>query len=275
MKIEKVITSVTADLNYAEFISPSCFAWNRLYGIKPTVAYIKTGIQKHDEVWETGFGQMAKYGIELELLPIDRIPELDYGVQARATRMFLASHFTSTTNMIVDVDMIMLNKNFLGFADNIPDDHLVKFGYDHPSFQKSPDLKKWPMDKTVARGDVWGEIVNPKNLGYKEWVCEQTGFPEDRRSNIFLSFDTFCDESLLKCMTEKWGQQSRITKVRRDEVPCECPRDDRLYGRLYSQGFQTLKGVDFSKYYEVHGPRPFLKNLDWYKPAISYLEAQA
>lgn len=272
MKIERVITSVTANTDYSDFIGPSCLAWNKLYGISPTLAYIQTGDPETDGAYDSSLKELIEStGIQIHPVTVERIPEIEYGVQARATRMFMAASYEDTVNMVVDVDMIMLHKDFLGFADKIPNDHFVEFGYDHPSFQRNPDLGKWPMDKTTARGDVWKEIVNPDSLEYGDWVMSQTGFEQDYRTNIFTPFSVFCDESLLKCMLDRWGK-SNVTRVRRDEVPCEC-QDKGLYGRLYEHEHPYTEGVDLSKFYEVHGPRPLNQNVDWYKPVMQYLSA--
>lgn len=274
MKIDTVITSFTNNPTYLEFVVPTCIAWKKLNNIIPKVAYILCNNPEQDQLILSGIEKAnSDYGNFIDLCVYPRIQSIDYGIQGKITRMFLAASLKDNFSLIADIDMIPLNSNLIDFANDVPEDHIIQFGYDHPSFREQINLGKWPMDKTIASGKTFSDIVNPKNLEYEELLTSWRGFPEDSRTNVFNNFSNFSDESLLKCLYNRWEHKNtRTTKIKRHEVSVKCKcKPNELYGRLYKQAHPTTENLDMSNYYEVHGPRPNSSNQSWYKPVIDYI----
>jgi hypothetical protein len=249
-------------------------AWHKLFEICPVVAYVRSGDRQTDIEMLNGITKIRKkHGNIIQIYTCPRIPSIDYGVQGKISRLFLAAALREETSLIADIDMIPLQKNLLDYADGVQDNMLIQFGYDHPSFQKHPDIGKWPMDRTTASGNTFAEIINPENLGYEQLLTSWTGFEEDHRSNVFNTFSQFSDESLLYCLWKRWkGRTDRTLKIPRNAVPV--PRDvpkEHLHGRLYKHAHPETAQLNMDNFYEVHGPRPLTANYEWYNPVIEYL----
>ena len=264
LKIDKIITATNANPNYLFFGSLMSKAWLKIAGIKPVVAYIKSN-PDIDYLATEYLKERA------DVYVFDRL-SIDIGIQSKITRIFLASEFTETNNMIADIDMIPLDPRFLASFERAPNDHLVQFGGDHPSFQKNPDIGKWPMHGTAACGSVFKEIVNPQGLNYQDLLSSWTGFPEDPRSNVFNPFHGFSDESLLKCLFDKWPKkEEKHTKINRTEVG-DGFDPEPVYGRLCRSKHFDISDVDLSKHYECHGLRPYHMNTEWYQPIEEFIK---
>lgn len=264
MKIERIITSVNANPNYLTFAPTLSKLWRHLHGLDPVVAYIKSGNQDLDYVCEQYLSESC------DLIIFDKI-EMDYGIQSKITRMFLAAEFTDTNNLIVDIDMFPMSTKFMDSYEVAPEDHLVKFGDDHFSFQRHPDIGKWPMHGTAGKGSTLREIINPNGLSYEGLLRSWTGFPQDPRSNVFNLFNHFSDESLLKCLSDHWeGKDTRCTTILRTDVEgdYDC---ETVCGRLCRAHHHRLDNIDLSKYFEAHGPRPFNQHPEWYGQLFNFI----
>lgn len=252
MKIDYAITCVDNNPNYLEHLPIVKAAWERL-GIKLLVGYIGEGL------------------VESDSFAFARIDSIDSGIQAKITRMWFASIFPGN-NIIVDADMIPLHRGVIDCYERAPNDHLVKFGCEHPVFSRHPDVGKWPMHQTAANNSTFLEIVNPSRMSYSEWIewLTNESFP-DGRANIRNGFSGFSDESLLRCLYDRWhGLDSRTTKIARTEVS-DGMNSHEVYGRICRLFNPSTEGIDVSKYFEVHGPRPFSEHLHWYQPVIDYI----
>ena len=258
MKIDTIVTAVNANPVYLTFAPYMCVAWRELTDISPIVAYINSGNPDIDYL------SMEYLKNHCTVVQFEKL-DIENGIQAKITRMWMASRLRNSNIMIADVDMIPMTEKFVRSYDGAPDDHLVKFGTDHFSFQSEPDIGKWPMHGTAANGSTFKEIVNPKNLDYKELIESWNGFEEDPRSNTKNIFMNFSDESLLKTLADIWNQPERCTEIKRTEVDGDY-NSEPVYGRLCRSKYNKVEDVqDLSKYYECHGPRPYHKNLDWYE----------
>jgi len=266
MKIEKVITATNANKDYIEFVPLMCRAWKTLHNIVPVCGYVRCGVADIDS---SNIEFIGKY---CEVLSFERVLEIDYGIQSKITRLFLCSNLNSV-NMVVDIDMIPLNRQILHSYAVADDINIVQWGYDHPAFDRHPDVGKWPMDKTAAHRNTFREIINPSNLSYTELLTSWVGgFPEDYRSNVANSFHNFSDESLLKCLYNRWkDKDARTTKIRRTDISGDF-NNETVHGRVCrSFHDERIDTKSLSKYFEVHGPRPYSEHLYWYQPIEEFI----
>jgi hypothetical protein len=265
MKIQKIITSVNIANDYLTFAPTLCKIWRELHGLDPIVAFIKSDNEDLNYICQEYLLKSS-----CNLITFDKI-NIDYGIQSKISRMFLAAEFTDSNNMIVDIDMLPMTSKFLESYHISPEDHLVKFGSDHFSFQKHPDIGKWPMHGTAARGSTFREIINPDGLAYEELIRSWVGFPQDPRSNVFNPFHGFSDDSLLKCLHDRWsGKDDRCTTILRTGVDGDY-NSEPVYGRLCRSRHHDISNTDLTKYYECHGPRPFHRNLEWYNQLFNFM----
>lgn len=266
MQIERIITSVNMNPQYLTFAPFFSMAWEKVYGIKPTIALIKENNSFVNHI-------TRDYLRDCDVIEFDRIEGVDSGIQSKITRMYLASCLEGN-NMIADVDMISLSADFIRSYKSVPDDHLAKFGGEHVSFQKAPDIGKWPMHGTAASQKTFKEIVNPRNLDYSQLVVSWTGYPQDPRSNVFNNFNMFSDESLMKCLFDFWEhKETRVANISRNEVGSNYTGGSVLGRLCRSENCNDIPKEELHRYYECHGPRPFHEYIDFYNNLLTKIQS--
>lgn len=270
MKIDRIITSVNANPNYLTFAPTLCKVWRHLHDIDPMVAYIKCENQDLDYVCQEYLRNSG-----CNLFVFDKL-DIDHGIQSKITRMYMAATFEDSNNLIVDIDMFPMSTKFLESYQAAEEGHLVKFGDDHFSFQRDPDIGKWPMHGTAGYGATLKEIINPDDLSYEDLLRSwSAGFPQDPRSNVLNSFHNFSDESLLKCLTDRWEGKdatgfNRCSKILRTDIEGDYDTEP-VYGRLCRAHHHQLDNIDLSRYFEAHGPRPFNQHPEWYQQLFNFI----
>lgn len=258
MKINRIITSVNANPTYLTFAPYMTNVWKSLHGITPTIAYIQSGNEDSDYIVQEYLSSHC------DILVFPRIEQIDYGVQAKVTRMFLSAEYEDDYSVIADIDMIPMSTKFLESYSVAEDSHFVKFATDHASYSSNENKGKWQMHGTAAKGTTFRKIVNPEKLPYRDLLLSWKGFPQDPKSNIFNNFHAFSDESLLKCLFEQRGGKDQSISIKRTDVEGDY-NSESAYGMLCRSRYSSINDVrDLKKYYECHGPRPFHRNLDWY-----------
>ena len=266
MKITKIITVVNENNTYTEFIPLISAAWQKFAGIKPVIGFVTD--RKQDD---PSINKLRKFGDVKLLRPIDGVQS---GIQAKISRMCLAAsgEFTDDTCMLVDADMVPLSYDIMGVFNEAPEDCLVKWGYDHPAFAPgTPDFGKWPMDRTTAPGKIFEEIVNPNDLSYKELIKSWFGYYKYGREDVTLSFNVFSDESLLRALYEDWPRKSTNTYNLSRMTLEEEMLARRLDRSRLDHWDNLLDKLKNNKFIEVHGIRPMLKNLVFYKDILNFL----
>jgi hypothetical protein len=268
MRINRIITSVNENPDYTSFAEIVCMTWNKL-GYSVTLNVIGRG--------DTEFVEKVSQWADVQIWP--KLVDVKSNRQSQFIRMISASSplLASEFLMIADIDMIPLSAGPVESYDRVPEDHLAQFGYEHPAFQRHPDIGKWPMHGTAARGSTFAEIVNPNNLKYSDlfdyWNSRPPHLAVDPRG-IPNRLGYFCDESLIKCLTDDWhGKFDRITKIRREEAGDFKKHPSggyTVYGRICRANWESLENENLDDYFEIHGPRPC--DLEgFYKPVLQYL----
>lgn len=255
MIIDTVITSVNFHSDYLTFAKPWREFWSKM-GMSTHLCYVRSGDAFLDEVAEQAINPDSVHY---------RIEGVDYGVQAKLTRFYAASILEGTW-LITDVDMMPTNRAFLKPYQSISHDHLVQFGVDHFSYQRAPDIGKWPSHGVAGNMKTLQEILRSDEVENMEQLVD--GWKgrswQDPRCNPGNRFSAFSDESLMRELVRSWNQPHRISKIMRTDVGpdyCHTP----VYGRLCRSFHKTLDNVDLDKYYEAHGPRPYHASKQWYR----------
>ena len=267
MKITKIITAINENNTYTEFIPLLSLAWQKLTNLKPTIGFISLR-DEHDDFVQG----LKQYG---DIRLYRPVPDVDSGVQAKITRMCMAANdeFLEENCMLVDADMIPLSRDVVDVFEKIPPDHLVKWGYDHPTFMfGTPNYGKWPMDRTTAPGYIFKEIVNPCGLQYEDLIKSWFGFYRYGKEDVTLPFNSFSDESLLRALYENWKRKNtntyNLSRLTLEENMLS-RRLDRSNPRHWDNLADKLRNNEFI---EVHGIRPFKKNIHYYEAILEFFE---
>ena len=259
--IDKIISAVNHNPDYINFVPLAAKAWGKFYGKKLTLAYVRFGDEKIDE---QNLNNLKEYcdGIHT----FNRIEGIDYGVQSKVSRMYIASLYESSYNLIVDIDMIPLDGYFAFLLRDADESSIVKWNYDYSVYQTPDTIGKWPMDKTSAYGKTFKNIINKKNLDYEDLLKSWTGFKQDARSNIFAGWNNFSDESLLRCLWDQWDNKKDYKIPRSSYNNKQYQRmNHELVGRLDRAALNNLSNVDINNFFECHGPHDVINNKsNWY-----------
>jgi len=257
MKIDRIITSCNENKTYSDFIELHARAWKKLCNITVDIAIITTG-DSHN----------SKLVAEAKKYCNVHIFNEHYGVlssvQAKVSRLILASNhkFNNDICAITDIDMIPLQSTVVKPFEKAADDQLVMWGYDHPAYaDHGPDKGKWPMDRTVAKGSTFREIINPNNLSEFEILEHWKNYKLiDGRESINLPFSIFSDESLLRALHSQWSEKdSRTTRLSRNIL-----EKSLLGGRMYPPNEINQEKLKDGTYFEAHGFRPMQNFISHY-----------
>lgn len=208
-----------------------------------------------------------------EIIPIPRVIGVDPRVQAKFNRLWISQlpRFDSTLLTIVDLDMVPLNDSRNSILRNMSSKQaIMKWGYDHPSYQDLQEIGKWPMDGTTAYGSIFKELINPKDLSLAELVANWKHYQLDDRANPFNKPSKFSDESLLRSITRQTESKIQGLHIARSTLESQ-----PLSGRIdRSDQFPILSQHKLrnSNKFEYHGPVPFPFQSRFAKGLFSKLE---
>lgn len=161
MKIDRIITSINDNPDYVSFAQFTCWAWHKLgYNVTLNIVGDHTV-----DVGETA-----------DVVNWENLPYVESKKQSQFIRMYNASTYGDEVCMIADIDMVPLSDAPLVAYGWVPEDHLAQFGYEHPAFQRHPDIGKWPMHGTAGKGSTFKEIINPNDKSLASCVSNGT-FP--------------------------------------------------------------------------------------------------
>ena len=269
MKITKIITAINENNVYTEFVPLVTLAWQKLADLKPVIGFVSSRTEDDEFVqWLKQFGDIRLY---------KPIVGVDSGIQAKITRMCVATsdEFLEENCMLVDADMIPLSRDVIDVFEDVPPDCLVKWGYDHPAFMPgTPDYGKWPMDRTTARGKIFREIVNPRRLQYDDLIKSWFGLCVYGKEDVTLPFCDFSDESLLRALYESWKRKNTNTyNLSRLNLE-ESMLSKRLDRSNLCHWDNLLDKLRNNKFIEVHGIRPFKKNIHYYEEILKFFEIE-
>ena len=203
-------------------------------------------------------------------------PDIHSGVQAKTTRMYLATKYGENVCTLVDIDQYIMNfkwlkENLKPVFDN--PNKMVSIGYN--GYVGLPHEGKWQMPFTTARSNLFKKIVNYNNYDtYEKWLFSFKTIPNpiDNKETITNAFNNFSDESLLRYLVERHPETKSINAnhIKQDYkgyVRQRSPyRIDR--GAWY---LLDLKKLYNNYYLDCFPIRPFNKNFTHLIPILHYL----
>ena len=137
--------------------------------------------------------------------------------QAAVARYYYAATCGKDVCMVNDIDLIPMQTDYyMRKLQQCTDNQLLVIGR---GCYKDKD--KFPIGYLTAKGQVWGDIVNPTRVAWHKWVKLFCGWkPIDTREDIARPFGKhgFNDESWLRALVKKWGNRT-----------CEQPMDFKIH----------------------------------------------
>jgi hypothetical protein len=200
---------------------------------------------------------------------------VESGVQAKTTRMYLSTLYDEEVCMIIDIDYYLLKFDFI--YDNIVpvfnEDKFVTVA--NNAYDNTPDEGKWQMTFTTARSSIFKKILNPNNLNYEDWFesYRKIENPIDNKESIGNKFTNFSDESLFRYLIVRYPDQEYIKDVwvkqnRPDfkQYRASLRIDRGWWGKSYNK-FKLWEGY----YIDSHPLRPFDLHANKLKPLLQYI----
>ena len=264
----RIVTTTNENDTYLPFWPTMAQHWKNFGGFDNITLGFVTEREEDDLL----VSEMRQYG---EVILIKPIKGIDIGIQSKVSRMYLSSQKTDEYCIIADIDMYILNKNFLwdNWFSKVEENKLLAVGGNSGCYV-GDQKGKFPMAFTTAKGDVWSEIINPNNLNYEDllnsWytlkVC-------DMYESTGNEFGKFSDESLLRGLIGLWGNYGgtlsydhpKVKHIKRDDwAGCHAMRRiDRINWSVNTNKLNEGFFID------CQPVRPF--NGETLKPILNYL----
>jgi hypothetical protein len=265
----RVITTTNENDMYLSFWPTMASNW-KWYGFKKIVCGFITNRDKDDRLVQ----EMSKYG---EIILFKPLKGVEDSIQAKATRMYLATQYSDDFCMIGDIDMYILNKEetWEKWFSHVVDDKLLCICANNGGPYKGTDIGKFPMAFTAARNYIWKEIVNPLNLSYDELFASWYNLHIcDRKEKVNQPFRAFSDESLLRALIYKWSNFNNSNAFNHPScVNIERDDWDGLAKRRIDRSRWLIDSEKLNSgyYYDSQPVRPFNENINNIKPILNYI----
>jgi hypothetical protein len=261
MEIKKFITSTNDIDTYYQFCGAVCENIRNKFGddVEIVIGYVT-----ERDVGDSRFDQISKFGTVVRFEPIEGI---HLGNQAKVTRMYLASECGDEPVALLDIDMFVLDADYLKecFA-TCPDDKLGAIGEN--VYFGGADHGKFPMYYTHGKGDTFKKFVNPSELPYEELLKSWDHGKIDNKENIFKPFANFSDESLMRLLIWKARMKDQVHHTHRLDVK-QVYRFTRRIDRGW-WGYDEDK-LENNHYIDCNPLRPFNDNAERMKELLDFL----
>lgn len=269
MKINRVLIGADDNPLYLPFLPIVSLAWQKLLGIKPTLAYVPSDGKIKD--W------MKEYCQDIVVYDIPK--EIKRGSAATfCARLLIRAIWKEDICMVSDLDMIPLQKDiFLNLPKNFTKDNFLSIGYDafkngdgsptDPAVKNS-NFRKFPSCYTIATSNVWKEIINPRDLAENELLNSWHDHRDFDAQESPVKSHYFCDESLMRALVQKWNpSRDRVIGVDRGA------NLGVMDGRIDRANWQVdKKKLEAGNFVDAHCPRPFSQYRDSLKLITDFLK---
>lgn len=266
-----VITTTNEIETYYSFLPSSYQSWKRMF---PDCVYVLGFISDKDE--NDPFVQKVKKHCD-KFYHFKRIKDIETGVQAKTTRMYLSTLFEDNVCLITDIDYYLLNK--VWFLEKIrPSLEQGKFTtIGNNGYYNTADSGKWPMYYNIAPSNILKKIINPANLEYTEWLdfYKNIKDPIDGMELVSNKFTRFSDESLLRYIVAKHKNQDFIKEVwvKQDLEGFVRLRSGRRVDRSWWRQSCIPEKMRSGHYVDCFPVRPFnKKTFRHLKPVLDFLQ---
>lgn len=257
MKPDIIVLSSDGNPKYLEFWPLVAWTWRKFFNAEIWLALVAEGTFPVEQLRQHGEVNVYK--------PLSGIPTCN---QAKIARYHLAARWgDDTVVMTNDLDLLPLQVEYANrlFVQR-PPGHLLTVGSE---VYTGPEAGKFSAGYLMAESYLWRQLVNPRQLSWKDFVMEFVGFhvydhKEDiRNSTHHENPDTFSDESLLRALL-------KLNPVPIVRLPFGFwPYTERALDRSNWQ-FDPKKLQD-GTYVEAHMLRPLSEHKDRIQPLMDYL----
>lgn len=266
--MRNVVISSNYNPLYFQFIPIVSTAW-KSFGINPILTLVT---DKDESKWEwvKEFAEVRHY---------KERTDIDAGIWSKISRFFSYFEDLESKQMITDLDLIPLNKEFFLKLYEHPEEKLIIT--DDPFKEnkiRNREYIEYPMLAgcyQIATGKIWKEIMNPNNLSNDEMINSYKGVWRWRnKEDILQPYDNFSEDELMRRLIYNWSpDKSKIIFLYRPTQtfgnPYYSDRIDRShwkidYDKLYS-----------NSYIDCHSLRPLSTYKEQILPLIKYLGLDA
>lgn len=264
LKIHIITTTNEIDTYYS-FLPSSYHTWKKIF---PNCVYVLGLISPKSD--DSDFVKRCKELCDV-FYCFRHLDNVESGVQAKTTRMYLSTLFEDEICMIVDIDYYLLNTQFLldKIKPAVEDNKFVTVA--HNAYDNTPDEGKWQMTMTTAKSSIFKNILNPDNLDYKQWFAsfEIIKDPIDKKESVLNKFNNFSDESLFRYIINKYPNKEIWVKQPRADFKqyrAELRVDRGWWGKSYDK-FKLKNNY----YIDSHPLRPFDLHANKLIPLLKYI----
>jgi hypothetical protein len=223
LTLKRVIVASDANALYLDFWPLVAHAWERLTGLRPTLALIAEDDVFVDETC----------GDVIRFKPIPGVPD---GFYAQHIRHLVPAYFEEDGCLISDIDMFPLSKDyFIESVRNAPEDAYVVYR------DKAYTYERFPMCYSAAKGKVFKEMFKLKSLSHipqiiEAWHKMDLGWNSDER--LLHHYVTHWQDYATRCIKLGGGVEKRVDRTKWEYDPVK---------------------VKAGYYIDSHSLRPYLK----------------
>ena len=259
-----VVISSNYNPLYFQFIPIVCTAW-KSFGINPILTLVTDKPEK-DWKWIEEFAEIRHY---------PERNDLDPGIWSKLARFFSYYENLETKQMITDLDLLPLNKEYFHKLYEYKNDILVIT--DDPFIEghlRGRPYDEYPMLAgcyQLATGKVWKEIMNPNNLSNDDLINSFKGVWRFRiNEDILQPYNVFSEDELMRRLIYNWSPDK--TKIEFLYRPTRTTGNP-YYSDRVDRGYWKIDYEVLSKngYVDSHMLRPLSTYKDFIQPLVEYL----
>lgn len=251
--MNRVLLSTDESETYLNFFPIVAKAWKKFFDVPVSLAFV-TNRAEDDPV----VVKMRKYGDVHLFKPVDNIP---VGNQAKVARFYIAKYYKNEICMVNDIDTAPLSTPYFHRVLSYRKPNTV-LAVGAELYKNSPDDGKFPMGEITAEGWLFGKIVNPLDLCFKDYVLSFKDIRVYDHKEAINTRGEFSDESLMRVL------------LKRNNIPVtHTPRDVDISNFWIDRSWWKLdKDKLFNgKYVLVNFLRPLNSNFRHILPIIEYI----
>lgn len=271
LKNERVIivTSTNKNKTYCEFVPSVYQMWKKFL---PNCIFALAVISNKSED-DLFIRKLRKFSDDFYLFKNHE--NIDSGVQAKVSRLYLSSLYGEDPVIIVDVDQYVFNFDWLMESLRpIFEGKFVSIGYN--AYVKTDHKGKWPMPYTSGSSNIFKKLIRYKDT-YDTWLnsLKVIDDPIDKLECVSNSFNNYSDESTLRYLVDKYPDREYIKNIwvkvdRKDAVVINVAHR-RIDRWNWNKQFSTEK-LNNGYFLDCWPLRPFRANFEKIKPFLELLE---
>ena len=264
-----IITSTNENKLYCDFL-PSVYQMWKKYLPNCIFSLSVISDKEEDDIF---IKKLKKFSDDFFLFK--NHTDIDSGVQAKISRLYLASLYENYPVIIVDIDQYVFNFEWLmEKLSPIFQNKFISIGYN--AYINTKDKGKWPMPYTSGPSNFFKKIIK-YNDNYDQWInsFKKIKDPIDNKECVLNKFDNYSDESTLRYLVDKFEDKNYI-----QNMWVKIDREDAiLYNRAHRRidrwswdsqfSYEKLKN---GHYLDCWPLRPFKDNFEKLKPFLKLLQ---